>query len=430
MKKSAELNVELMKVNNEIGDLAGEELKLAEIEDDAKRADALTEQSNKFSAFNLRRKELATRYEAALVAEEADLAQDVPADAKPKQVQEFLKLRETFNLKHAASSAAGDRVLQGAEAQFAEACLGSAQGPQGGVAIPMEFFDNGPETLADVEKFALTLADGARTVIQNPVMERVYADTVSDFLGVVPLAAGAGVQSWATFATGGTASALDRDAADAESATSITVAQVTPKALSMRYRLNVEDNLVLGNNEALHVSDITRAMQDAYDTYNLGSEGFGAIVDIAAPAAVTPHWTGTGNISTLNSAYADGVYATSREDVRLVFSMEAWRYAASGYFPGATPTVPVSALDYLQNRSQIRATSRIAEDATTHTSQCLYARDRHEHAIAPMWAGIELIRDIYTGADRRRVWLTAVSYVGFLIRRASVYGKFAVRSEV
>ena len=419
MRNSGQINAEMMAVTNKIGDLTERQVDIDKIEDAAERDTAMQAFQNEFKDLNDQRKILQTKYEAALITEEAELARDVPVDAKSKEAQEFIALREKFDMNHAAKCAGGEKPMQGAEAEFAAACLGTVHGPQGGAAIPMEWFDDGP-LLEDVEKFATTLADGAREIVQQPVLERIYSPSALSFLRVDPIAASPGVQNWPTFATSGAATARDRDQAVDESNTSITVRQVTPTALSMRYRLNVEDSLVLGNNEPLHRMDMINAMVDAYDGFRLGDAGFGSITDVVS--AVVTTW---GEIANLGSLSMDGLYAQSEMDIRALMSVESYRYGAGNFY---SDVVPLGAIQYLRSQgTEVRSTNRIVHEGDK-ASQNLIARTREQGAVTPMWGGIELIRDIYTGADRRRVWLTAVSYVGFLIRRPDVYSKFIVRT--
>lgn len=112
----------------------------------------------------------------------------------------------------------------------------------------------------------------------------------------------------------------------------------------------------------------------------------------------------------------DGLNAYALGDLRSVVGAETFRNMLASY---RTATSDVPALEFLRARvGGISVSSRIpAAASNVQTNILALTSYPGRNAVAPVWRGIELIRDPYTLAGKGQVRLTVLSFFNFKILR-------------
>ena len=99
----------------------------------------------------------------------------------------------------------------------------------------------------------------------------------------------------------------------------------------------------------------------------------------------------------------------SEDDVRIVVGAATYKHAAAVFQSGSG----ASALDRLRARVSAHVTAPASNIQKAIASRSL------GRAVAPMWPAISLIRDIYTGASKGEIVITATAMWNFKILDAS-----------
>ena len=244
------------------------------------------------------------------------------------ETRERIELRGKARLTEYLLARAQGRLVAGAEAE-----LCAAAGVQG---IPLELWDT--EQRQDRETRDITPAPGTVGVNLDPIRPAVFANSIAARLGIDMPRVASGTYATGTIATSQTADTKAKSAAIAATAGAITVATATPKRVSARLELTLEDIAAVGqaNFESILRQNLSLALSDELDDQAINGAGqdndltgvFQRLTDPAAPAA------GVAKFDTFVAAFAggiDGLWANTVKDVAIVCGVDAYQVSAKAF---------------------------------------------------------------------------------------------------
>ena len=355
---------------------------------------------------------------AALAAEPDPKVETVtPVDA---EMRERLELRSKVKVSNWVNAALNDGEIGGAEKEYA-----AAEGCSG--YMPLAVFD------ADtaVETRAHTPAPTSNTqATQHPIMPAIFQRSIAGELGIDMPTVGVGTQLYPMLTTSVTAGMKAAGGAAPETAAAFTVNTATMARLTGAFKVRLEDLAVLAGMENALRRDIGMVMVDQLDEQIVNGNGTspnlsGILDQLTASSAGSDAETFDTYVKH-SADGVDGLWANGLADVRMLVGPNTYRHAAATFrgTDGGT-----SAADYLKTHTGgFRATKRIAAPTTTgnkaHQQKAILRRTAQgvRIATAPVWTGMRIIRDEYTGASKGEIILTAVSLIGgVVIHRSDAY---------
>ena len=252
---------------------------------------------------------------------EAETRETTAPDAEQR---ERVELRSKASLANYLLAAARGRMVDGAEAELA-----AAAGVQG---IPLELWDVPRETRA------VTEALGTVGVNLDPIRPAVFANSIAPRLGIDMPRVGSGTYATGRITKSQAAEAKDKSAATAATAGAITVTTATPKRVSARLELTLEDIATVGqaNFEAILRENLSLALPDELDDQAINGDGsapnlkgmFNVLSDPSAPAA------GVAAFDTFVGSFAggiDGLWANTVKDVAIVAGVDTYKLSAQTF---------------------------------------------------------------------------------------------------
>ena len=261
---------------------------------------------------------------------------------------------------------------------------------------------------------------------QNTILERVFANTAAAFLGVSMPQVGVGDSSFPVFSSGASGELKDKGVAKDAQAATITGNTLTPKRISARYLFRVESAARLRGLEESMRADLSGALGEAWDKIILTGDGTapnptgffddGASITVAAdPGSVDTY----DSVAKFAAKAVDGRYARNAMGVCVLFGVSGFQFAA-GLFQDSGD---YSATDYLATKSGgVQVSAHVPAAASNIQQLLLWRKDMGAgSAVAPVFSGVELIRDPYTNAAKGQVAVTAVMLADFAILRTGAY---------
>lgn len=372
--------------------------------------------------------------------DDADNAGATDDDAGDSEERERAKLEAKVELRAYLSAAMEGRALDGAEAEFNESLGVQVSG--GGVQVPWQALAPTVEERAARRRIIEERADvatspGAAMATENmqPILARVFQRSIAAWLGVTMPMAGVGERNYPVMTAGTTGAMVAAGGAHDAAAATYTVTVINPTRLTARYLFRVEDLATVAGLEASLRSDLRMVMSDTLDAQILTGDGaapnlaglFDADSGLADPAAPTAEADVEGYID-LITGQVDGINAYDTGDVRLLIGPATLRHAATKFITGTD----TSALDKVRmlaggvrTSARVPAVKKVAQKDT----QELMAVRMNGFAVAPMWPTLSLIRDVYSGASKGEVALTAIALYGFKVVRSVGYARLQVRLQ-
>ena len=417
MLKSQSLQLEQSTKRQKINDLLGKD----SLTDDERGAlDTLTG----------RMQQIEVEYRAAVVAEDADLdARRAEAGEGDAETRERVALRGKARLTEFLLCRAQGRLPSGAEAE-----LQAAAGVNG---IPLELWDvPQPEGRSSAEQRAVTPAPGTVGINLDPIRPAVFANSIAPRLGIEMPRVMSGTYATGTITTSQTAAALAKTGAAVGNAGAITVTTATPKRVSARLELTLEDIAAVGqeNFESILRQNLSMALSDELDNQAINGDGsapnlagmFNRLTDpTAAPSAVA-------DFDAFVAAFAggiDGLWANTIMDVSIVAGVETYRLSAQTFRDIAAADLGDMAFsDYAMSKyGGWWTNSRMPDPATFMTvdnvqAAILYRKGRSMEggsmgmrtAVIPHWGEIS-IDDVYTGSASAQRYFTMHVLLGDVI---------------
>ena len=319
---------------------------------------------------------------AELVEEDDETRHEKPAEGDAGDGLD--ELRSRAHVGRYLASAMRGRAVQGAERELLdELRLDDGQ-------IPITLWDR-PE-----EERAISPAPTTVGVNLDPLQPAVFAPSVLPSLGVEMPRVGSGTYATGTISTSVTAGAVAKGGKSPATAAAFTVSTATPKRISARLELAVEDIAAVGqaNFEQVLRDNLSLVLSDQLDLQGLNGDGtapnvqglIGRLTDPTDPSAVAT-WA---DFARLPGDHVDGLWASEEGQVALLVNTDSYRLATRTFRqPGqvGTPTnafsdTPgdVSAAEYLDGRAAwFRTNSRMPATASKLATGIAYRQGRHEN---------------------------------------------------
>ena len=256
--------------------------------------------------------DLETRHRAAIVAE-GEGETRATGDDLDAEARERLELRSRASLTAYLRDALAGRQVSGAEAE-----LRDAAGIGGG--IPLELWDV-PTESQETRQDAATGAPGTVGVNLDRIRPAVFAASIAPRLGIEMPRVSTGSYASATITTSLSASSQAKGGTQTASAAAFTVSSVTPKRISARLGIRIEDVAAVGqkNFESILRENLSLVLSDALDDAMISGDGaapnlagiFGQLTDPSDPPAVA-------DFDAFAAAHASGIDGLWSNDLREV----------------------------------------------------------------------------------------------------------------
>ena len=371
--------------------------------------------------------EIEVEYRAAVAAEDADLEQRIreAGNMPDAEARERIELRGRARLTNYLTAAAEGRLPSGAEAELREASgLGAGRG------IPIELFEPPPSAErreSGDEHRVVTPAPGTVGVNLDPIRPAVFATSIAARLGVDMPRVASGTYATATVSTSVTAGSRAKSADAPATEGALTVTTATPKRVSARLELTLEDIAAVGqeNFESILRQNLSLALSAELDNQAINGNGtapnlagfFNRLAAVSAPAANVETWT---RFLAIQSGGIDGLWATELDQIGIVVNPETFRLSAAT-FQGTDSEE--SAASYLKRVGGGWWTNSRMPDKTNNIADgILYRMGRSamgasagmRTAVCPHWGEVS-IDDIYSGSIKAERYFTMHVLLGDVI---------------
>ena len=378
--------------------------------------------------------DLERQIRAAMVGleEEERAAQTTETDSPDAELRERIELRGKAQLTNFLLAAARGRIVDGAEAE-----LCAAAGVQG---IPLELWD----LPRPAEQRDITPAPGTVGINLDPIRPAVFANSIAPRLGVQMPRVMSGTYATGTITTSQTATPLAKSAAAVGAVGAISVTTATPKRISARLELTLEDIAAVGqaNFESILRENLSLALSDELDDQTINGNGtapnlagmFQRLTNPSAPGATVA------TFDDFVAAFAggiDGLWANKIKEVAIVAGVDTYRLSAQTFRDIATADLGDKAFaDYAMQHFGGWWTNKRMPAKAAHIQQAiLYRMGRSmmggsgamRTAVCPHWNEIS-IDDIYSGSAKGERYFTMHVLLGDVILvQPSAYAQVAFR---
>lgn len=399
MTPSQRLRMEQSEKRQKINEL----LALDELNDD---------QRGELETLTKRMQNLEVELRAAIVVEEESekRALETEPDA---EMRERLELRSKASLTGYLKAALAGRTASGAEAEL-QAAAGVDQ-------IPLELWD--------VEKRADTTTGAPGTVGVNlaPIQPAVFAASIAPRLGIEMPRVESGTYASATISTSLTAASKAKGAAQESSAAAFTVSSVTPKRISARLGIRIEDVAAVGqsNFESILRENLSLVLSDELDDQAINGAGGNSGADLDGILNQLTDPTAPGSVADFDAFVAafaggvDGLWANTLKDVSIVCGPATYRKSAQVFRDVGTNNGhrgDISFADYgMEKFGGWWTNKRMPDAASNIQAGVLYRKARSMRtAVCPHWNEIS-IDDIYSGSAQGERFFTMHVLLGDII---------------
>ena len=232
---------------------------------------------------------------------------------------------------------------------------------------------------------------------------------------------GTGIASYPILSTSLTGGMKAEDASAAESAGAYTVTDADPRRLTGSFKIRKEDIAKLPNLEPSLRENLSMVLSDEGDkqfiTGNNTAPNLNGILqqltDPAAPAASAETFD---RYLAAFASHIDGLYAMDETGVRGLVGPHTYRHMAAALRAGNAADQTFSQY-WRSNGGGLRASRRIANPAS-NIQQAIIRRANpagDRVAVAPVWMGLEIIRDPFSEAAKGQVIVTGTVLVGGVV---------------
>ena len=377
---------------------------------------------------------LEVRFRTAVIADDKALETAKGEAGEPDaEKRERVELRSKVSVAKYFQAFARGRVVDGAESE-----LSAAAGVSG---IPIEAFEPAPRTeQRNAEHRAITPAPGTVGVNLDPVRPAVFSASIAARLGIEMPRVMSGTYATATITTSADPEALAKSTAVTADAGALTVTTATPKRVSARLELTLEDIAAVGqsNFESILRQNLSLALSDALDNQAINGDGnapnlrgmFTILTDPNAPAANVETWA---RFAAKHAGGVDGLWANTIKEVGIVVNPETYRLAAMT-FQGTDSEE--SAAAYAERATGGFWTNKRMPDKAAHIAQAILYRGGRSAmgasmgmrtAVCPHWGEVT-IDDIYSGSAKAERYFTMHVLLGDVILvQPDAYAQVAFR---
>ena len=362
---------------------------------------------------------LESRYRAEIIKESEEQQLEAAGGGVTPERAEIRRLVGRASIADFLAESEGGPTVTGAALELRRAILGADENRGW---LPLEML----EARAD----AVTNVASANQSNQQPIAPRIFAAGALSFLGVMQPSVPVGQTSFPTL-TGGTTADIRSESIELDgSIATITNKPINPVRLTASYTYGIETlQRVEGFEEALR-GDIESVLQDKLDYLGINGQAVAANVSPIFEGILTaidkPDDPAMASMATdyldAFTAAVDGKYAMSDEQVRLLVASDVYRHAFK-----QKVTDNVLLRDYLPpGRFRVSANLAAADDNIAQAIS-FAAGAPARGFIMPIWAGLQLISDPFTGAKAGQRQLTALMFVGGVMADASPYKRVSFK---
>ena len=329
----------------------------------------------------------------------------------------FQELRSNVHFgPYVAAAIAGHGVVRGAEAEYNQH-LGIGDG-----YFPMELLGRGLEERA--------ARDGDAAVNQGTWLDRVFAGTAAERLGISFRPVAPGVAAYPVTTVGGAPVQRGRTEAVTESTYTVAVTEIKPSRAAVHGIYSIEDDMRLPGLADGIERDMRVAMTERVDrSVFLGDDG--ANENVADVTGLNTAGIAEATITQDNKikadetlkaflAYVDGVYAAMLADVRIVTAQGANTLWYSTIHNSAASNQTIA--QFLMDSGLAWSTRGNIESNTANGDFGAFmglARGIDGAGIAAVWETGQLITDPYSAANKGEVLLTLNYLWQFALPRAA-----------
>ena len=379
-------------------------------EDHAKRRDGLV---NDLAA-------LEPEYRAALAIEATETAAQsgTERDTETREARERRELRSKCRVTSYILATNKGR-LNGPEEEL-RAELGYEVGD-----IPLELWET------RTEDRAITEAPGTVGVNVQRIYPAIFAPSIAPYFGINMPQVPSGTYAVPSINASLTAGSRAKDADQAATAATFTVATSTPKQVSARLEFNISDVAAAGTNlEAALRQNLQMALSAELDDQVINGAGAsddleGLFHKLANPSADSTTLTFNHGLSKL-ADLIDGLHATETSHIRQMVGVDTYKLAArSVSVPASGGEGELTLADYLRaNSGGFRTNSRMPAVASTKQQGLAYRSGiAAAGAIVPHWGRVS-IDDPYTNSAKGQRNVTIHVLLGdLIIPHAGVYAQ-------
>ena len=417
---------------------------------------AMLEQIEARQALNKLPDDAAVEDRTAALGKLNDIDQKV-ADLLAKdeeKAQAPMELRSQIKLAKYLHAFAQDKSVDGVEAELRQELNLSDNALPVEALLEMDLENRADQVSPQTQDTSKNdqLASGAINRTTGPMLNRVFKQTDSAFLGISMPTVPAGERRYPVMTAGTTAAMVARGAQQDAGPARFDVVDATPNRLSARYVFDLEGVAELGGLlESTLRSDLRLAMGYALDLQILG--GNGTAPNVTGLLNQFPFLLQPGDVFASNDAKTvinwqlskqlgygslDGIHARTEGDVRLLVGQATYDLMRSVY--RSNNADDQDGIDILRNQGvAIRQSYQIPAPAVIQF-QTKSANSSKKHqaclmnaepmaAVAPVWQGITMIRDPYSNAGKGQVVLTANMMFDLVMRRKDGWKKYGIRTE-
>ena len=382
------------------------------------------EQRAALDSLTKRLQEIEPEMRAAIIATPDPVTEPVVDDGG----REIRELRARASLGRYLLSAMRGRSVQGAERELLDEC-----GLEDG-AIPLELWDTNPpvEHRADV----VSPAPGTVGINLDRLRPAVFAPSILPRLGVEMPRVASGTYASGTLTTSATAAAKAKSAVTDSAAAAFAVTTASPKRISTRLSIAIEDVAAVGqaNFESVLRENISLVMSDALDDAGLNGDGssdslIGLFHRLDNPTGTPPSAVATfDDFAGVFADQIDGLWANTLMDVSIVAGPATYALSAKTFQSATNYKGEMSAAAYAGKVTGGWWTNKRMPAAATVMSvaniqQAIVFRKARSMmggeggmrtAVCPIWNQIS-IDDIYSGSAKGERYFTLHVLLGDVI---------------
>ena len=368
--------------------------------------------------------------QAAIAAVQADESARVTED--DGEGKELRELRGKISLGRYVAAAIEQRAATDSELEYNQARQIA------GNRFPLELLAPAPVAVprgtGEAEHRATTGVDTA--VVARSWLDRLFAGTASQALGVTMESVPAGVASFPVTTAGAGAAQRGRAEAAADAAWTVGVTELKPTRNAVRAVFSIEDAARLPGLEDALQRDLSMALAEGIDrVIFLGDDGanentaditgLSATAGLVAKAITQTNKVKGANVLQAFAELIDGKAAMTAGDLRGVFSVGAntlWARTLAN--TGAS--VDTTIAEFLRRFGLNWVTRADIDNATADGDFAAFVglnRGIDGAGVAAVWEAGELVRDMYTGAAKGEVSLTLSYLWNFGLPRAANFAR-------
>ena len=310
-------------------------------------------------------------------------------------------------------------VAESADATTAEAeraaggALAAAYGCAGG-RMPLQMLGSFRPLHEPRQPEQRAITPGVESITTpQPVTPYAFDRSALGALGFLFPVVPPGVAAYPVVTTAPPADAVDKDAAAPNTAAAFTLTERKPKRVSGSFDLRVEDIAIMPQLEAAMQDAILSAVENEIDEEGFNGDGTGGnlnglfqqAANVAIAGAVVQYATGV----ELFSELVDGQHAYSLAEIRACIGPATFAKFSGTYRNGSDGSLQEKLEMQL---GSIRTSKRMPAKAANGQKGIVTLTAAMGDPLVPMWGGMELISDPYSGAGEGKRTVTAICLVG------------------